>query len=285
MLAVYSVATFHIRIVSLFLYIFPSYCLSILPKSGDEFVRWVCDDCELAVIERRPKGLKKKLSIDDMTLADRINRGTHKKYEPQTSDSPASVPKDISSNSTEVLSTKSALHEIDAINTPSATTKRSTLLNYKAEIVALKEKVSTMEQDKLLQDDELLKMRSLNTKKSNMIKRARRTLAKESTAKDELTREIERLKEEHAEALAVARLEGAKAFKASLAFQECVVARALDVYMHGFNVCLAQAKHARAFKKGFDASLLDPCKDEKLRVHTKVEEEPEIEDEFAQLVD
>ncbi|KAL8466913.1 hypothetical protein ACS0TY_035839 [Phlomoides rotata] len=225
------------------------------------------------------KRLKKKLSVDNMTLADQINKATRRKHELQTSDSPALVPKDISANLTEVLSMKAALHGIDATNTPSAMTERSTLLKYKAKIKALKTEVSKMKRDKLLNT------RSLNTKKLNMIKRLRMAVAKESAAKDELTRELERLKQEHMKALAVARFEGAKAFKASLAFQECVVVRALDVYEHGFNVCLAQAKRARAFREGFNASVLNPCKDEKLRFRTEVDEEPEIEGEFAELVD
>ncbi|KAL8459301.1 hypothetical protein ACS0TY_036697 [Phlomoides rotata] len=106
------------------------YCLSVVPKSVDEFVRWVCSDCEMEVVEHCPKRLKKKLSIDNMTLTDRINRITRKKHELQPSDSPAPVPvpKNISAKSTKVLSTKAALHGIDAINAPSVMTKRSTLL-------------------------------------------------------------------------------------------------------------------------------------------------------------
>ncbi|KAL8459298.1 hypothetical protein ACS0TY_036696 [Phlomoides rotata] len=106
------------------------YCLSVVPKSLDEFVRWVCSDCEMDVVKHCPKRLEKKHSIDNMTLADRINRTTRKKHELQPSDSPAPVPvpKNISAKSTEVLSTKAALHGIDAINAPSVMTKRSILL-------------------------------------------------------------------------------------------------------------------------------------------------------------
>ncbi|KAL0415845.1 UNVERIFIED_CONTAM: hypothetical protein Slati_3416400 [Sesamum latifolium] len=90
--------------------------------------------------------------------------------------------------------------------------------------------------------------------------------------------------EEYRASLASSRLQGARHFLKSSAFNVAVEIKAASFVNDGFEKCKAQVTKLHGFADGFDPSRLDLSLDNNLEPYPEVPEEDPLPDEFDALI-
>ncbi|KAL0378572.1 UNVERIFIED_CONTAM: hypothetical protein Sradi_3162700 [Sesamum radiatum] len=84
--------------------------------------------------------------------------------------------------------------------------------------------------------------------------------------------------------IATSRLQGARDFLKSSAFNVAIEIKAANFVNDGFEKCKSQITKLQGFANGFDPSLLDPSLDDNLEPYPEVPEDEPLPDEFDALI-